>query len=323
MPGSDRQPPETHIFVMSKKTHNSFEGKSAPKAAAADQTALRFGKHWNILYVDSSIDDAGLSPRQFRELFHLHRRIAKRTDESLNPGLASIAKTCRVHRQHIMTDLVALCERGYFGMYLGRGGKIHRYHLIKRCKLYIDHRLDDAGLTVAEFRVLGHISRLADDIGRFFINYRKFASVCLLSRNTVKTALNSLEQKGYFGPYADRKNPIYFLQIEEKYPFPSEEGVKIGRQPCQNRPSKVSKEAYEGIPFLRQSKLKQSSEKNAVAFVSSRNGLFAQPPISEAETSSSATKESFKPSPSFNGSPLRCELEAAKSWRWARPEAAA
>ena len=98
-------------------------------------------------------------------------------------------------------------------------GKLHEYELrINRGELYVDHRLDELGLSPVQFRVLMHIARLADESGGFFISVRKFATICGMKRETVNRALQALEDLELYTPYVERKNPMCILNLDELFP---------------------------------------------------------------------------------------------------------
>jgi hypothetical protein len=180
------------------------------------------GQNWknsSVLFCHSSVDDAKIPYRPFRLLLHLQRRIGKRTERSakINPGIKSIAETCKMQKDSVERGLRWLKARGYIE--LGKTGRRNHYRvLVPRRKLYIDPRLDDYGLSAVQVRVLAHMARLSTSEGEFFINEGTFAKVCGMDRKTIKSALASLEGVFY---YADdtRSNPRYFLIIcEDVFP---------------------------------------------------------------------------------------------------------
>jgi len=62
-----------------------------------------------IIFVHSSIDDAGLTPQEFRVYCHIARRAGR--GEAF-PGIPSIAKTCRLEDRSVRSALKSLNERG-------------------------------------------------------------------------------------------------------------------------------------------------------------------------------------------------------------------
>jgi hypothetical protein len=132
-----------------------------------------------------------------------------------------MAERCRM-KTNTVEEILQWLEVGKHLTIHRKAGKVNRYELQWREGLvYIDHRLDDAGLSQIEIRVLGHITRIADDeTGGFFINKSKFAEVCRMQRETICLGLDSLEDRGICTPYADRKNPMYILTLNECFPKP-------------------------------------------------------------------------------------------------------
>lgn len=65
----------------------------------------------NHLFIHSDLDDAGLSPAEFRVLAHLSRRAGK--DGICHPGIRSISQTCRISRGTVGTVLESLEKRRF------------------------------------------------------------------------------------------------------------------------------------------------------------------------------------------------------------------
>jgi DNA-binding MarR family transcriptional regulator len=175
----------------------------------------------HVLFCSAKVDDAKIPYKPFRILLDLKRRIGRRCDKNsnINPGIDAIARTCRMNRQSVIDALRWLKKHGYINIIPGKNGVHHHYHMLVPDKdLYIDPRLDDAGFSPAEIRVLAHISRLSDDIGLFFINPLKFARICCMARNTVKAVLDRLKDKELIKAYDYRKNPMWCFHLCDFYP---------------------------------------------------------------------------------------------------------
>ena len=186
----------------------------------------------NVLFVHAKLDDSGIPYKAMRLLAHLKRRIGKRSDK--NPGVRSMAQVCRMNIHTVESALKRLEKLDVLKVDRSPG-KINRYALNFDSKmLYVDHRLDDAKLSPAQWRVLMHMARLSDvDVGAFgafFISERKFAKVCGMKRETVKRALERLEALDFYTAYDMRKNPMYCLMLFER--FPREEKPTV--QPADN-----------------------------------------------------------------------------------------
>jgi hypothetical protein len=180
-------------------------------------------KNTNVLFVRSELDDAGIPYRAFRILAHLRRRIGKSSHAAT--GIRGIAKVCRMKTSTVISELRWLEHKQWITIDQGGGGrKSNRYEFSINSKyLYLDHRLDDYGLSPAEFRVLAHISRLADvDDGHFFINDYDFAAICEMRWETVKSVCAFLEEKEFFVAYTICKNPMYHLYLNDLFPEPLE-----------------------------------------------------------------------------------------------------
>src|SRR5260221_5897551 len=128
-----------------------------------------------------------------------------------------MAKACRMKTKTLIACLRGLHDHGYIRVTRGRRYN-HYVVLVPKNRLYIDHRLDEAGLSPAEIRVLAHISRLGDDTGRFFVNYEKFAAVCGMSVNTVKSALDRLLEGEMISTYEHSADSFMFLLLHDLYP---------------------------------------------------------------------------------------------------------
>jgi hypothetical protein len=173
----------------------------------------------NILFVHSALDDWGIPKGPFRVLFHLGRRLGK-SGHATQPGIRSIAKTCRM-KLNTVVEAITWLENNDLITVERKDRKTNKYVLkVDKKYFYIDHRLDDARLSPSEFRVLAHMSRLSDEIGRFFISLYKFEDVCCMKLETVRAALKSLgeEEKVYFFADSYAKNPQYWLDLHEKFP---------------------------------------------------------------------------------------------------------
>ena len=56
--------------------------------------AVQSTRGFNVIFIHSSLDDAGLTPQQFRVFAHLSRRAS---DAVCWASLDTMAKTCRMH----------------------------------------------------------------------------------------------------------------------------------------------------------------------------------------------------------------------------------
>jgi DNA-binding MarR family transcriptional regulator len=184
-------------------------------------------KNTNVLFCHSDIDDAGIPHPAFRLLLHLQRRVGKRTKENanLNPGIDSMAKTCRMEQQTVVRYLRWLETNGYIE--ITKAGRANHYKvLVSRRKLYIHKDLDDYGLTSVQMRAVAHMVRLCgDNIGKttdgiaqmFCINKSKFAKVCGVDAKTLAKAMDYLEEQEFYGAYSLTTNPVYCLSLDEKF----------------------------------------------------------------------------------------------------------
>jgi DNA-binding MarR family transcriptional regulator len=171
----------------------------------------------NVLFVHAKLDDSPIPYRPMRVLAHLSRALGKR-QRGRATGIRGIARVSRMDANTVEQSLKWLEEHGYVKI-SRKHGKAHSYELqVATGQLYLDHRIDDLGLFPSEFRTLMHMARLADEAGMFFISERKFAKVCGMKRETVHRALQTLEDRGVYGVYAERKNPMCFLSLSELFP---------------------------------------------------------------------------------------------------------
>jgi hypothetical protein len=180
-------------------------------------------KNSNVLFCHSSLDDANVPKGAMRLLFHLRRRIGRRTAENENkdPGIDSIADVCRmktaiVERELRWLEYARLIE-------IARTRRTNHYKLmVPKTKLYIDPRLDDSGHSLAQMRVLFHTSRLCGDrtglAESFFFDSEKFAGVCGLDERTVKAAVSYFEEIEYCFPHFDNTNSPYGLLLFDLFP---------------------------------------------------------------------------------------------------------
>ncbi|MEZ5328035.1 MAG: helix-turn-helix domain-containing protein [Verrucomicrobiales bacterium] len=84
----------------------------------------------SLLFVHSSIDDAGLSPAEFRVLAHLARR-GDNDDDTATPGIRSIAKHCGMSCRTVLRAIDVLQERKLIEVekFRGHKGDQNRYLL--------------------------------------------------------------------------------------------------------------------------------------------------------------------------------------------------
>jgi DNA-binding MarR family transcriptional regulator len=182
-------------------------------------------KNANVLFCHSDVDDAHIPCRAFRVLLHLQRRIGKRTKKNatINPGIDSIAESCRLEQATVVRELRWLRANGFID--ITKVGRAHQYKvLVSQKKLYVHKLLDDYGLTAPQMRVLAHASRLAGDNmghtekclpGGFSVNKSKFARVCVLNKKTIESALYDLEEKELLGLYSG--DSMYVLSLDTKF----------------------------------------------------------------------------------------------------------
>jgi DNA-binding transcriptional regulator YhcF (GntR family) len=170
-----------------------------------------------VLFVHSKLDDSGIPYHPMRVLAHLRRALGKRKCGRAT-GIRRMCKVCRMEGNTVEQALDWLEEKQFINIHR-KLGKPHEYELrIDRSELYVDHRLDELGLSPVQFRVLMHIARLAGQAGEFFISVRKFATICGMKRETVNRALQALEDLELYTPYVERKNPMCILILDELFP---------------------------------------------------------------------------------------------------------
>jgi Helix-turn-helix domain len=152
-----------------------------------------------------------------RVLAHLRRALGKRKCGRAT-GIRRMYKVCRMDGDTVEQSLDWLEEKQFINIHR-KHGKPHEYELrINQSELYVDHRLDELGLSPVQFRVLMHMARLAGQAGEFFISVRMFAKICGMKRETVDGALKALEDRELYTPYAERKNPMCILNLDELFP---------------------------------------------------------------------------------------------------------
>lgn len=302
---------------------------------APSQSETKPWNHWSVMFVHSDIADAKIPPGPLRLLAHLQRRIGERTDKNahINPGIDSMGRVCRMEKKRVIRDLRWLAAHGlipgkaYLAMFLGRGGKNHRYRVLVSKRIFrIDPRLDDAKLSVAEFAVLCYMSNAADQGGFCYpAKPTTIAQRCGLSLNTVKKVLQSLLEKGYYEASdigENRPKIVWELLLERIYPPLEGENVKSRNQNCQKPYSALSKAVTKEYPLLRVSTYKNIQSEKPTACVphaplvsDSSVFCFSSEEVSERaipphqkpdqQTSKSDTKKDFSdPHTSFNGSSL-------------------
>ncbi len=180
-------------------------------------------KNANVLFCHSIIDDAKIPKAAMRILLHLQRRVGKRSkrNANINPGIKSMAKTCKLKKDSIEAGLRWLKARGYIE--IAKTGRSNHYKvLVSQKKLYIDHRLDEYGLSAVQMRVLAHMSRLCGDrsglVENFFVDEKKFAKVCGIDERTIGKTIRDLEEMEFCLPYIDKKNPPWGLMLFDLFP---------------------------------------------------------------------------------------------------------
>ena len=106
--------------------------------------------------------------------------------------------------------------------------------------------IDDAGLSTAEFRVLGHLCRRADKDGIATPGIRSIAKVCRVSKDTVDRAAKELVKQGYLrietfrGYKGDQRRYILTL------PSVSPEG-RLTDQASHEKDTSVSPQGHERL----------------------------------------------------------------------------
>jgi len=198
----------------------------------------------NVLFVHAKLDDGGIPYHPMRVLAHLRRALGKKKRGRAS-GIRRMSKVCRMDTSAIERALNWLEEKGLIKIHR-KAGKLHEYELkISAQALYLDHRLDDRGLSPCQFRVLMHIARLADVAGAFFISERKFANICGMKRETVHRALEALENSEFYTPYDERQNPMCILTLDELFP-PESKTVSVTCN--ENVPDKSPAKMPNGMP---------------------------------------------------------------------------
>jgi putative hemolysin len=91
---------------------------------------------FNLAFVHSALDDAGLSAHALRVYFHLVRRAG--SDGECYPGLKSIARICRMNRKTVMAALEELEIRELVEVYRDLG-KRNSYQLADPWEWYQTH----------------------------------------------------------------------------------------------------------------------------------------------------------------------------------------
>jgi DNA-binding transcriptional regulator YhcF (GntR family) len=181
----------------------------------------------HVLFVCARLDDIAIPYRPMRVLAHLRRALGKRKSGAAT-GIRRMAEVCRMDANTVERALYWLEENGL--VKIGRKhGKPHWYELqFDRSDLYVDHRVDELGLSPSQFRILMHMARLADELGMFFLSERKFAKICEMKRETIHRALQALEDLDLYAPYAARKSPMCFLSLNEVFARESKAASRTG-----------------------------------------------------------------------------------------------
>ena len=190
------------------------------KKAEPDSEHRKFGeralKNQHLFFVHASLDDRKMPYHEFRLLCHLSRRIGS-GDVILNPGIRTMATVCRMEKRMIIKALNRLEFCGYIQITRANGTG-HKYAwLLDKSFLFVHSLIDDFGLSVTEFRVLGHMARIANENGHFFIKKSKFSRICGLNRETLSLVLSRLEGKDLYSAYYDRKDPVYVLTLCDRF----------------------------------------------------------------------------------------------------------
>ena len=189
-------------------------------------------KNGNVLFVHSALDEEGIPYHAMRLLAHLRRRQGRNGHACV--GIDSMARVCRMKPHTIIRSLKWLELNGYLKRIPGKGGKASRYKLlIGPGHLYVDHRLDDFGLSPIQLRVLMHMAKRSKEKenGVFYMNESGFAIICGADERTVHSALEVLERSSFYAPYpdADRRSPMCYLTLNELFPRESNDKTVKGQ----------------------------------------------------------------------------------------------
>src|SRR5262245_5452578 len=92
--------------------HHGQASPSTPRFRVVPKPEAKAWTNHNVLYLDKELDDklVGLVSYQgFRILLHLQRRVGRRTKKNarVNPGIDSIATTCRLNKSTVTRELRA------------------------------------------------------------------------------------------------------------------------------------------------------------------------------------------------------------------------
>jgi hypothetical protein len=158
-----------------------------------------------------------------------------------------------MHKSTVEAAIAWLETNGYIAVHRRKGCN-NRYRITAKAedKVFIVPWLDDMGLSVHEFRVLAHISAVADEDqdGAFHVNETNFAEKCSMHRNTVSSVVKALEDHELIAPYDNRENPWYHLALcgyqqdhqRKDEAHPEGDMHKIDNGDCTNQITELKKE---------------------------------------------------------------------------------
>jgi hypothetical protein len=123
--------------------------------------------------------------------------------------------------------------------------------------IFVHSKVDDIGLTTAEFRVYAHLSRRASSNDGCWAGLDSMAATCRMNRDTVRNALEELRNRGMLR-VTDRpgKTKIYHLTNPSEWSHPPETRGSPISDPYENRgdthrkrgETPIGKEGNEGYP---------------------------------------------------------------------------
>jgi hypothetical protein len=111
---------------LKEKVKEAFPDLESPGPASQKKVPANAVPVFTPLFVHSSIDDAGLSPRAFRVLCHLARQAYRRP--KVFPSIQAIAKTCRMRKTNVIDAIQELESRRMIAV-TRQSGKPNTYRL--------------------------------------------------------------------------------------------------------------------------------------------------------------------------------------------------
>jgi len=116
--------------------------------------------------------------------------------------------------------------------------------------LFVGSNLDDAGLDVFQFRILGHLHRRAGSDGRAWPSVATIAEVCKIGERVVRRSLRSLVELGYVtAEPRPGRTTLYRPAACQKPQKPAETLAKVGDPPLADKQDPpLANRQPEGIP---------------------------------------------------------------------------